>query len=448
MALSQETVWNVQSDGSDSNGGGFKFGATGTDRTGQAAAWATLTASSVLNATTSIVNVAVGDYTVTAADVGNHLQITGGTATAGFYEITAVDTGNNRWTLDRSAGTAGQTVVGAMGGALASIHKVSNGVALAKNKIWVKAGTYTRTATTTVSNGSFWGNTYPVFVIGYNTTRGDTPTGANRPVISLSTNSSLAGIDITGTAYIANLIIDCNGLTSSIGIDVNNYCFVYNVTVREFTLAGFYNASTNGSAFVECEALGGTSAATCGFGPGTSCGGATEYINCWAHDNACPGFLIGIYGATLNNCLSTNNTGASSDGFRTDANCFPFVMRNCIAHGNGRDGLNKTTYVIGDIVQNNIFTNNGRYGLNYAVVTPTIPHIDYNAFRNNTTGAKNNLDSTSGNYNSGPFTSHDVTLSADPYTNAATNDYTLNNNAGGGAACREAGTPGALTFTT
>lgn len=447
MALSADAIWNVQADGSDNNGGGFKFGATGTDRTGQAAAWATLTTASVLNATTNIVNVAAGDYTVTTADVGNHLQITGGTATAGFYEITAVDTGNNRWTLDRSAGTAGQTVAGAMGGALASIHKVSNGVALAKNRIWVKAGTYTRTATTTVTAGSFWFNTQPVFIIGYNTTRGDTPTGANRPIISLSTNTGLTGISITGCAYVANIIIDCNGLGTSIGMVLNDYCFVFNVTVREFTSYGFSSTSKSSVAYVDCEALGGTSAATAAFRLASSIGGHT-YTGCWAHDNACTGFLADIYGASYTNCLATNNTGASSDGWQTTSSVFPFFMRNCIAHANGRDGLNKTTYCIGDIVQNNIFTNNGRYGLNYSGALPTIPHVDYNAFRNNSSAAKNNMDSTSGNYNSGPFTSHDVTLSADPYTNAASNDYTLNNNAGGGAACRETGTPGALTFTT
>src|SRR5678815_3698011 len=105
MALNAAIVWEVRTTGSDNNGGGFKTGATGTDHTLQDAAFATLTTASKVHSTTTQINVAVGDYTVAAGDVGNVLQITGGTATAGFYEITVVDTANNRWTLDRSAGT-------------------------------------------------------------------------------------------------------------------------------------------------------------------------------------------------------------------------------------------------------------------------------------------------------------------------------------------------------
>lgn len=37
-----------------------------------------------------------------------------------------------------------------------------------------------------------------------------------------------------------------------------------------------------------------------------------------------------------------------------------------------------------------------------------------------------------------------IDLTADPYTNAASNDFTLNNNAGGGALLRSAGFPGAM----
>lgn len=76
---------------------------------------ATLTAATVVHSTTTQINVAIGDYTVNANDDGNIVQITGGTATAGYYRIASVDVPNNRWTLDRSAGTAGQTVVGTMG---------------------------------------------------------------------------------------------------------------------------------------------------------------------------------------------------------------------------------------------------------------------------------------------------------------------------------------------
>jgi hypothetical protein len=37
-----------------------------------------------------------------------------------------------------------------------------------------------------------------------------------------------------------------------------------------------------------------------------------------------------------------------------------------------------------------------------------------------------------------------IDLTADPYTNAASNDFTLNNNAGGGVLLRSAGFPGSM----
>src|SRR5688572_25727227 len=182
MALNANTVWETRTTGSDNNGGGFRFGASGTDRSQQDAAHATLTAASTVHTTTTQINVAVGDFTVSSADIGNIFQITGGTATAGAYEITAVDVPNNRWTVDRSAGTAGQTVVGAMGGAFQTIGK-GLGVMVGGNVVWVKAGTYPITVGLAIpGNGTVPGGKN--VLIGYNATRGDNPVGDGRPLIS------------------------------------------------------------------------------------------------------------------------------------------------------------------------------------------------------------------------------------------------------------------------
>ena len=78
---------------------------------------------------------------------------------------------------------------------------------------------------------------------------------------------------------------------------------------------------------------------------------------------------------------------------------------------------------------------NGGYGANLTTGA-TYPGIiviaGYNAFGNNTSGARNNL----------PTETSDVTLTADPFTNAAGGNFALNNTVGGGAACRAAGIPG------
>src|SRR5262245_1843264 len=106
MALSANTVWNVRTGGSDNNGGAFVSGATGVNRSLQDGAHATPTGT--VHTTTTQMNV-VG-HTVHADDIGNLLQVTAGTATAGFYQITNVDVPNNRWTMDRSMGTSTQTI--------------------------------------------------------------------------------------------------------------------------------------------------------------------------------------------------------------------------------------------------------------------------------------------------------------------------------------------------
>src|SRR3990167_5684505 len=194
MAIAAATVFEVRTGGSDNNGGGVVTGASGTDRSQQDAAHATLSTASLVNATTTIIDVAAGDYTCTAADVGNILQITGGSATAGIYQITARSA--QQWTLDRSCGTAGQTVVGAMGGAFASPGKAAAAVTVSGNLIWVKASTYVVTTATPGAAGPVDLLTGMVKAEGYATTRGDR---AGRPILQRSSADGL------GTFYLYTL---------------------------------------------------------------------------------------------------------------------------------------------------------------------------------------------------------------------------------------------------
>jgi len=113
----------------------------------------------------------------------------------------------------------------------------------------------------------------------------------------------------------------------------------------------------------------------------------------------------------------------------------------CVAYGNIGDGIRLTAArdIANTLILNNILVNNGGYGLNAAVGTTASNDrlkvvMDYNAFYNNTSGARNAISAGA----------HDVALTADPFTNAAGADFTLNNTAGGGAACRGAGYPGTL----
>src|SRR3972149_408153 len=118
MALSATVVFEVRVGGSDSNGGGFNSAAGGTDRSLQTAPHVVIDGATItctVNAVTTKLDIA--GYTTTDADVGNLVNITGGTMTLSPppYQITA-QTGGNQWTVDRAAGTAGQTGTGNMGG--------------------------------------------------------------------------------------------------------------------------------------------------------------------------------------------------------------------------------------------------------------------------------------------------------------------------------------------
>src|SRR5436189_2326442 len=128
MALSNSIVWETRASGaSDSNGGGFKAGAAGTDRSMQNAAHVAIDNATITTSiTTNVITFTGATYTPTSADVGNVVQmLTGTNVTAGFYEITAQ--GATTWTVDRNVVTSGTTVnaTGNMGGALATLGKLS-----------------------------------------------------------------------------------------------------------------------------------------------------------------------------------------------------------------------------------------------------------------------------------------------------------------------------------
>jgi hypothetical protein len=80
----------------------------------------------------------------------------------------------------------------------------------------------------------------------------------------------------------------------------------------------------------------------------------------------------------------------------------------------------------------NLFISNGGYGRNLTNLTATAQQLwglraDWNAYYSN----------TSGTHNGGSLGDNEVTLSADPFENAASDDFTLNDTAGGGAALRD-----------
>lgn len=419
MALNAAVVWEVQTGGSDNNGGGFKTGATGTDRSQQTAAQVAIDNAAITTSITTKVITFTGGYSPSAADVGNVVQmLTGTNVTAGFYEITSVVAGTS-WTVDRNVVSSGTTTnaTGNMGGCLGSPGKAA-GALIAGNKVWLKAGTHGVTsASTNVAGGclaplaSAWE--------GYQTTRGDLGTA---PLLQASGISSFT-MAASGSGYSwRNLTFDGATLTSSRGFNVTDgRGQFYKVTAKNCTNSGF-----NGQGqYAACAATGCTTAGGGFNGSGT----LAIYFGCESYGNSVPGFNI-AGSAVLSFCISSGNTGGSTDGFTLAASGAVMQATNCIAYGNGRTGFN-VTVASTTTLANCIAEGNGAYGF-----SPTAGSYQQLI---NCAGYNNSSGNINGSFN---FSYGFVTGSASFFTNAASGDFSLNTTAGGGASVRAAGYPG------
>jgi hypothetical protein len=167
------------------------------------------------------------------------------------------------------------------------------------------------------------------------------------------------------------------------------------------------------------------------------------------------------YGVTIVDSYFANNTGLSGGGNESQIyiqNAPVNISRCIIYNGSGSKMSGITLFdvpsgniqnnTIVDNVVNGISINNGE-SPNVSVTnniitgsttainapyanTPTLLAINHNAYWNNTTD-KSGFTAGAG----------EVSLSASPFVNAGTN-FGLNANAGGGLACRGAGTPGSI----
>lgn len=445
MALSSLICWDVRTTGSDTNGGGFHIGSSGTDWSQQNAAQYSVT-DGVTNGTTTITSVVANWGTDI---VGNLIYISGGTGSvaANWYEVVTW-VSFSQITVDRSTGlSAGTGVTLKVGGALATptpafAHYVGD------NRIYIKNGTYTTATGWAINLNATNFQQSGVTVQGFATTHGDRPLGATRPILQLITNSNKAVFTISGTttnaAAFRNLILDGNNLTGSAGIDNGSY---YGSICMECKFLNFKQSATtdtvggvNNFKLVDCEVTACTASYACN---------ASQLVRCYVHDNTGSG--VYIYGAggsyshtTMISCVIANNTGVGV----SVQNAISVLIQSNVFYGNSSHGIEWSNYIdTGFVIRNNIIVNNGGYGItNTAQAAYAHPEFDGNAFYNNTSGSRGSIDDTSGINASAPYTNiRDVTLTGDPFTNAGAADFTLNNTAGAGAACRATGSPGTLS---
>jgi len=157
------------------------------------------------------------------------------------------------------------------------------------------------------------------------------------------------------------------------------------------------------------------------------------FESCNIHGNGGCG-LRGVY--SLNAVRGCRIWGNASHGIEYSGSSADrvLIVGNSI-QGNTGSGFYVASAVGMIELINNILSGNGAYGVNMPSGADSITvRNSNNAYYNNTSGARNNLSAGTS----------DVTLSGDPFTNAAGGDFTLNSTSGAGASCRAAADPAYL----
>lgn len=418
MALSANTVVEVRTAGNDTNGGAFTTGATGTDFSQQDLKNTVGSNISTVDAVavgTGVITSATAAFT--AAIVGNVIYLQGGTGAlaAGWYHVT-IFTNATTITVDRNV-AAGTGITMNVGGALVS-PGMAAGIGLISGAIiHIKAGTYLITsATPNISGGCIALSLATLIIHGYQTVREDYGT---QPLLQASGIATFTIISNTGAdCSTANVNVDGAGLVSSRGINQRGYVFKCNAL--NCTNSGF--ATSTDVIFNRCTATGCSTAAVFA---GGFC------VDCVAYDNTVTAFS-GTGDAKWVRCIADSNSGATTDGFIfTTGNS----SINCVAYNNGRDGFRTSQDSVS--FENCIAESNAGVGINVISALDSILFINNATFGNGGGGIVTGA-------GKGIINMNPVAGASTFFTNAAAQDFSLNNVAGGGAAARNAGYPGVL----
>lgn len=451
-------VWEVRPTvGADTNGGGFITGATGTDMSQfnnensagcsncQSATVNLSTTDAVGNGTTTIAS-ATANFS--AAVVGNVVRLSGGTGALaiGWYQVVSFTT-STAVVVDRAV-AAGTGISLDIGGALSTHTQLSTNLALAAGSgAWVK-NTGTFPIATTYRPAAGGTNTGFYFLNGYSTTRGDTGkfTFVAQAGLSGGNNSVLAFNTVPNGFVLRNAIVDCANLNFTRGINVNGtgvrlvniivqncsddafafntasasceQCTTFNVpssTAAASSNSAWLNGNANFTC-TNCEALGSTKASAVAF------------------DSWCTQTTIGLVAAHF--------TGAGATGMFCGTQESQLIMLNSVFYDINGDAIrfnegNVDTRPL--LIRNTVISNVTGFCFNHAsgtVLPAGMFSVEYNACK---------VTGSAGFYNNWPTNgTGDVVLTVDPFVNGATNNFALNSTAGGGAAVKAVGFPGAL----
>lgn len=412
MAFAATMEWDVRTTGNANNGGGFDptSGTPGTDYSQQDAAQIAYTDLVIDGATDTKCTSAGNPFT--AAHVGNVINVTGGTGfTVQRVQIMSVAAGAA--TCDKALGTLGSTGgTGNLGGGLATIAAA---VALAVNTniVHIKAGTHTLTASvTTATHIQFWG---------YNATHRD---GGTKPLVTTATNSTPLFVLGATRHHFRNISFSNTAGTRANGIESSASFSSLSVFDCKFT--GFTNAvienggSVADAMFCGCEFVA-NAASNVVF---VQLSFRMHFFGCYFRDmSAGSGYAIkqdGSHHFAVSNCIfdTIANVACNPATYCDVYNCTFYACGSCITVSN----------LIGSVV-NNIFYGTTGYSVDTGTANGVMRKNAYNAVGS---GLRNGTFYQGSGYD-------DILLTADPYTDAANGDFSLNSTAGGGAACKDAG---------
>ena len=184
-----------------------------------------------------------------------------------------------------------------------------------------------------------------------------------------------------------------------------------NIAMNGFS-SGFYVDGYRTGHFHKCSASGGGF----GFHAYYSVLTCTE---CVATNNTSAGFYCNNHTLKISDCISSFN----SVGFQNTSPARSDIIVNSIAHGNTSHGIDTPSAI--ERCSGNILVSNGGYGINTSA--SVFKDVNGNAFYNNTSG-----EVTSRSFDLG----YDITLTADPFVDAANGDFNLNATNGGGGTLR------------
>jgi hypothetical protein len=389
------TTWEFRTTGNNLNGGGFKTGGSGTDYSQQDAAELSRTDFTTDVAGTQVTTVSGG---VTAQMVDNMFNVASGPSwTPGIYHIVSFIDANN-FTIDRSAGSSATAGVGKIGGARANPTDAFYELQIAGDVNWYKAGTYTLTENIDVAKDGSSSNY--IQHIGYNATRGDNPTGTDRPLIACGaytfafdnyyrfwhlrgtgTATDVLRVDLRGS------MVNCKGENTS-------------GTAGRKSLSV---ASSNGGHVDICRASSTN-------GIAIDAGTDVHVRACYAHDSSF-GIATSITGGANHvsfNIIDTCTTGIQFGSFQKDQSFVNNTVYNCT---NGIELASASIY--GNAITNNLF-DSCTTGINATagVVKANLNFIDHNNYSNNGTDVND-------------VTKGDNATAVDPgFTDAPNGDFT------------------------